>query len=296
MRLLRPSDALNAQTRARSRALARPVRHFAAGVRYFAALLSPALTLALSLTAPAAAQDTIPAYAADAVYRAPDGTESTGRVVKSGPNMRLEFAEAGRPVIQIIRRAEGLMYVLDPGTRSYFKVQGEPDPTAGSAAYQPPCDQNDPSLLCRFLGNEVTSGITTELWELGQPGDPSQVSRILWDGARQRVLRQESPGGTVMTLAFSAMEQIAGRTVEHWIITVTVPGQPTKTGAWYYDPELRVELREELPEGPKRSLENVVVGPVDPAAFEPPAGWTEIAPPAPPGPGGSGVPTPPSAN
>lgn len=288
MRPLRYPDAKSAN----ARALRHAVPRRAAGAVLWAALTILGLAAAL----PAAAQSTIPAYAADAVYVAPDGTESTGRVVKSGPDMRLEFAEAGRPVVQIIRRAEGVMYVLDPGTRSFFKVQGEPDPNAGSAAYQPPCDQNDPSQSCRFLGNEVTSGITAEVWELGQPGDPGQLSRILWDGARQRVLRQESPNGTVMALAFTAMEQIAGRNVEHWVITVTIPGQPPKTGAWYYDPELRVELREELPEGPKRSLENIVVGPVDPAAFEPPAGWTEIAPPAPPAPGGSGVPMPPSAN
>jgi hypothetical protein len=248
--------------------------------------------------APAAAQNLIPAYAADAIYRTPDGTENTGRVIKSGPDMRLEFTEAGRPVVQIIRRAEGMMYVLDPSSRSYFKIQGEPDPQAGAATYEAPCDQNVTTITCRFLGNEVTSGITAEVWEIGQPGDQSQVSRILWDGARHRALRQEYPDGTVMALSFQAMVQIEGRNVEHWVISVIVPGQAPLAGAWYYDPELRVELREELPSGEVRSLRNIVVGEVDPAAFAVPAGWTEIAPPQPPGPGAAtgGVPMPPSAN
>lgn len=257
------------------------------------ALLVPVFT---ALTpAAAVAQAIIPAYSADAVYRTPDGSESTGRVVKSGPDMRLEYAENGRQVIQIIRRAEGTMYVLDPGTLSYFRVQGAADPNAGMAAYAPPCDQNAPGATCRFLGNEVTSGITTEVWEIGQPGDPAQVSRILWDGARQRALRQEYPDGTVMALAFKAMVVIEGRNVEHWTITVTAPGQAPVTGAWYYDPELRVELREELPSGEIRSLRNIAVGPVDPAAFAVPSGWSEIAPPG-PGTGAAAVPTPPSAN
>ena len=150
---------------------------------------------------------------------------------------------------------------------------------------------------CRFLGNEVTSGITAEVWEIGQPGDPSQVSRILWDGARHRALRQEYPDGTVMALAFKAMVQIESRNVEHWTISVNVPGQSPLAGAWYYDPELRVELREELPTGEVRSLRNIAVGAVDPAAFAVPPGWNETAPPGPPGPGsGTGVPMPPSAN
>ena len=271
----------------------RPVTKAAGLLTAFAlAFLFPAVA-----AAPATAQNSIPAYAADAVYRTPDGSESTGRVVKSGPDMRLEFTENGRAVVQIIRRAEGRMYVLDPASRSYFTVQGEPDPQAGTAAYEAPCDQSVAGVTCRFLGNEVASGITAELWEIGQPGDPTQISRILWDGARHRALRQEYPDGTVMALSFKAMAQIEGRNVEHWIISVTVPGQSPLAGAWYYDPELRVELREELPTGEIRSLRNIVLGAVDPAAFAVPPGWSEISPPGPAGPGsGTGVPTPPSAN
>ena len=272
----------------------KPARTKAAGVWTGVAL---AFLVAAYAAAPVAAQNSIPAYAADAVYRTPEGTESTGRVVKSGPDMRLEFTEGGRAVVQIIRRAEGRMYVLDPASRSYFTVQGEPDPQAGTAAYEAPCDPNVTAMTCRFLGNEVTSGITAELWEIGQPGDPTQVSRILWDGARHRALRQEYPDGTVMALAFQAMVQIEGRNVEHWVITVTVPGQAPLSGAWYYDPELRVELREELPTGETRSLRNIVVGPVDPASFAVPVGWSEVSPPGPGGPGdGTGVPMPPTAN
>ncbi len=275
----------------------KPARTHPAGVLTGVARAFFVAALSAAPIAPAAAQNSIPAYAADAVYRTPEGTESTGRVVKSGPDMRLEFTEAGRAVVQIIRRAEGRMYVLDPASRSYFTVQGEPDPQAGTAAYEAPCDPNVTAMTCRFLGNEVTSGITAELWEIGQPGDPAQVSRILWDGARHRALRQEYPDGTVMALAFQAMVQIEGRSVEHWVITVNVPGQGPLSGAWYYDPELRVELREELPTGEVRSLRNIVVGAVDPAAFSVPTGWTEITAPQPPGPGsGTGVPMPPSAN
>lgn len=290
MRLFRLFDT-HRRDRAAGRWLGpvRPARHLAA---FALAFLVPAASVA-----PAVAQNSIPAYSADAVYRAADGAESTGRVIKSGPDMRLEFTEAGRPVVQIIRRAEGRMYVLDPATRSYFTVQGEPDPEAGSAAYEAPCDANAAAMTCRFLGNEVTSGITAEVWEIGEPNDPAKVSRILWDGARHRALRQEYPDGTVMALTFQAMVQIEGRNVEHWALTVTVPGRAPMSGAWYFDPELRVEVREELPTGEARSLRHIVVGPVDPTAFQVPAGWSEVSPPAPAGPGsGTGVPTPPSAN
>ncbi|GKY87497.1 hypothetical protein [Sinisalibacter aestuarii] len=231
---------------------------------------------AVMLPALALAQSAPPAYSADAVYRAPDGSQSTGRVIKSGPDMRLEFIQGDRPVVQIIRRAVGVMYVLDPASQSYYEMRGTPEPDVNETAYAPPCDQAAQAGACSFIGTETTSGITAEIWEMGQPG---QAIRILWDGARKRALRQEFPDGSVMAMRFEAMEEIAGRQVEHWSITVTGAGQAPMGGHWYYDPELRVELREELPSGELRSLEHIAVGAVDPALFTVPAGWSQIAPP-----------------
>jgi hypothetical protein len=239
------------------------------------------ITVALTLHgAPGQAQTAPPPYAAEALYRAADGSESAGRVIKSGADMRLEFTQAGKPVIQIIRRAEGVMYVLDPATRSWFEVRGAADPTAANPGYAPPCetDSQAQGLTCRFIGNETSSGISAEVWEVSQPGQP-QPSRVLWDGARRRALRQDYPDGTVMALAFIAMEELGGRRAEHWSLTVTQPGQAPRVGSWYFDPELRVELREELPTGELRSLENITVGAIDASAFQVPEGWTQIVPP-----------------
>ncbi len=244
--------------------------------RVWLAVLAGVTALAVPLAA--AAQTAPPSYSADAVYRAPDGSESSGRVIKSGPDMRLEFSQGDRPVVQIIRRAEGLMYVLDPGSKSYYEVRGAPDPQAANLGYEPPCDQSAQGAICNFLGTDTISGITAEIWELGQAGQGPAI-RILWDGARKRALRQDFPDGSAMAMRFEAMEEIDGRSVEHWSITVTAADQPTLSGSWYYDPELRVELREELPSGEQRSLENIAVGAVDPALFTVPEGWTLVAPP-----------------
>lgn len=256
-----------------------PISDLLSGRRRMPPLKAAALAV-LVLVQPdlAAAQTPPPAYAADAVYRAPDGSQSTGRVIKSGPDMRLEFSQSGRQVVQIIRRATGVMYVLDPASKTYYTIKGTPDPKAGDIGYAAPCDREADAANCRFLGTEKTSGIDAEVWELG-PAGAGQSTRILWDGARKRALRQEFPDGSVMAMRFVGMEPVAGRQVEHWAITVTTPGQQARGGNWYYDPELRVELREDLPSGEQRSLEHIAVGPVDPALFAAPAGWREVAPP-----------------
>lgn len=250
--------------RARTRAL------FSGVVGLLALLVQPIEGLAQSSALPGP-----PPYSAEAHYRAPDGTTSVGKVVKSGSNMRLEYTRAGQPIIQIIRRADGVMYVLDPTQRTWFEVRGAPDPNAGQAGYVPPCDTGAQGATCTLIGHETTSGITAEVWEIGQPGQAA--SRILWDGIRQRALRQESPDGTVLAMKFVAMEPLAGRRAEHWQISLSVPGQPEAEGQWFYDPELRVELREELPSGEVHSLENIAVGGVSADAFTVPAGWRQIA-------------------
>jgi len=245
--------------------------------RMLRAVAAAGLLALAPLAALAQATASVPAYSAEAVYVTADGTQSTGKVVKSGADMRLEFTDQGQAVVQIIRRAEGVMYVLNPAAQTYMVIRGAPDPNAAAQGYTPPCQQNTPGLTCQFVGNEVSSGITVEKWQIGQQGQPG--STILWDGARKRALRQDFPDGTVMAMAFKAMEQVNGRNAEHWTVTVTAPNQPPQTGDWYYDPELRVEIREVSTNGEQRSLQNIVVGPVDPAAFTVPAGWTEIAPP-----------------
>ncbi|GGD43504.1 hypothetical protein [Sinisalibacter lacisalsi] len=244
-----------------------------------------ALVLSLGLTGAALAQASEPpAYTARAVHRLPDGSVDTGAVVKSGPDMRLEYTENGRDVVQIIRRAEGVMYLLDPAKQTYFEMRGAPAPDPTGAGYMPPCQEGDPGLSCTFKGTEVISGITAEIWEIGMPGQPG-VSTVLWDGARHRALRQTGPDGSVMRMAFLSMVEVAGRRVEHWSMSFEAPGQPAQSGAWFYDPELRVEIREEMITGAVRELEDIRVGPVDPALFEVPAGWTKLDGPAGPVPG-----------
>ncbi len=223
-----------------------------------------------------------PSYTATAVHQRPGAEVSNGVVIKSGANMRLEYTEAGRNVVQIIRRAEGLVYFLDPSQKTYMEISGEPSTDPNGVGYMPPCKEGDGHTVCKFAGNEMISGINAELWEIGQPGQ-DQTTKVLWDGARHRALRQAYPDGSVMKMAFRAMETLAGRTTEHWTITIEVPGQPAQSGEWFYDPELRVEVREVMPGGEVRSLENIQVGPVNAALFEVPAGYTRLdMPPQPP--------------
>jgi len=226
------------------------------------------------------AQAQVPAtstYSAIAVHSLPGQPETFGTIVKSGQNLRLEYEEAGRHVVQILLPTMGAMYVLDPKAQTYTEYLGPAVPATDVEGYTSPCPSQKPSADCQHVGDDVVSGIKVERWALasGQSGKPLV---ILWNSARRRALRQDFPGGGSMVMSFVAMENINGRPTEHWNILLSQPSKEAKTGGWWFDPNLRVVVQENLPSGEMRRLDNITVGPVDPALFQVPQGWRKLKP------------------
>lgn len=216
-------------------------------------------------------------YSAIAVHSLPGQPETFGTIVKSGQNLRLEYDEAGRRVIQILLPTVGAMYFLDPKTQTYTEYLGPSVPATDIEGYASPCPGQETSPSCQHVGDDVVSGVKVERWALasGQSGKPLV---ILWNSARRRALRQDFPEGGSMVMAFVAMEDLNGRFAEHWTIKLSIPGNDVKSGDWWFDPKLRVVVRENLPSGETRRLDNITIGPVDPALFQVPQGWRKVEP------------------
>jgi len=82
-------------------------------------------------------------------------------------------------------------------------------------------------------------------------------------------------------MTFLEMQEIEGREAEHWVTEFSRQGDATLRNEWWFDPELKLVLRETLPGGIRRYLTNIVVGPVDPGQFEVPDGWQRVETPNP---------------
>lgn len=222
-------------------------------------------------------------YSATAIHGIPGQPETTGTVLKSGQNMRLEFEQNGQEVIQILLPQQGVMYILEPQSQTYLELKGQAVPATAGSGSAAPCTEQSNLALCQQVGTDTVSGIQVERWVIADQPQAKPLS-ILWDPTRRQALRQDYPDGSSTVMSFKSMENLNGRSVEYWIIQTRAPERETLTGGWWFDPELRVVVREELPSGETRRLENIVVGAVDPAAFQVPGGWTKrdpsaIAPP-----------------
>ncbi|MCP5037016.1 MAG: hypothetical protein GY945_05375 [Rhodobacteraceae bacterium] len=237
-----------------------------------------------SLTGQASGQNTANeddrAFVASAVQTMPDGGEQVGRIMKSGQNMRLEIQADGQTSIQIMRGAEGIAYLVDPQTQTYGEIR-DPSVSQAVTGASNPCpseaEMQATGLICELMGQGKVSGVVTQHWEISMPQTQGKTM-VEWDTGRRRALSQTWPDGTSQVMTFQAMEQMEGRSVEHWTSATQSPGQPAALGGWWFDAGLRVVLREEIPGGIVRQLTDIKVGPVDPAMFLPPQGYTQIQP------------------
>lgn len=233
----------------------------------------------LFLEAPlAVGQDTaLPSYTAETLQTSVNQPDSSGKIFKSGNFLRLEFTRDGQNIIQIFRPTEGVTYVLYPDSHSYTEVHSTPQPEEFADSYTPPCppEAETKGLICNRLGLEVYQSIPVERWHIGAENDPGQML-ILWDPSRKRALRQEMSNGTLVQMTFLGMQNVEDRTAEHWITEISRTGSATERNEWWYDPALKLVLKETLPEGTRRHLQNITVGPVDPSLFSVPDDWQRI--------------------
>ncbi len=93
-------------------------------------------------------------------------------------------------------------------------------------------------------------------------------------------LRDVWPDGSVSELKLTGMEVLDGRKTESWQRTMTDAEGKQSTSKQWYDPELRIITREELPGGFYRGLKSIEVAPQPPALFTAPADYKRVEAPA----------------
>ena len=75
-------------------------------------------------------------------------------------------------------------------------------------------------------------------------------------------------------------DTLEGRRVEKWEMTMRQGNQAPQTSTQWFDPELKLAVREEFPGGYVRELRNIHVGQQAMDLFQIPAGFQKVTPPA----------------
>jgi hypothetical protein len=239
------------------------------------------IALASVLAATAHAEIAGVQFSADMMSSGPDGQVAAGKMFVGEGRMRMEMSQQGREIIRISDQNRGMEWILFPDQQTYLEQggapgAGEPMPARPPSAETNPCGDM-PGLTCRRVGEESVGGRAAVKWEMEVTHEGQTMRGAQWiDAERGLPLKHEMPNGETMELKLVGNETIDGRQVEKWEMTTTAPDQqPVRTSQWY-DPQLKLSVREEFPGGFVRELKSIRIGDQPDHLFSVPAGYTRM--------------------
>ncbi|MCG6896480.1 MAG: hypothetical protein LJE61_09070 [Thiocapsa sp.] len=245
------------------------------------------IALATALVATARGEIAGVQFSADMISRGPDGQVVSGRMYVGDGRMRMEMTQQGREIVRISDQNRRMEWILFPDQQSYIEQGGSEGQGGGDAPAPLPSAESDPcagmpGMSCRRLGQEDVSGRPAVKWEMVMTHEGKTLKGVQWiDAERGLPLKHEMPNGETMELKLVGNESIEGRQVEKWEMTTTLPNeQPSRTFQWY-DPQLKLSVREEFPGGYVRELKSIRIAEQPDHLFTVPAGYTRMEMPSP---------------
>ena len=241
-----------------------------------------ALAMCLGLWSPLAIEVATGAsvieFSADTLDTGPEGQKVFGKMFVGKNGFRRESTRQDKQVIEIMNHHEQVSWILFPEERTYFERPGELLPQAFGKEVKSgvidPCDGAPESVSCKKLGVEALYGRETEKWEVVSTYGEQTSRMVQWiDRERGIPIKQEFPGGS-SEYRMTGKEKISGRETEKWEhIQSQLQGQRTLRTVLWYDPQLKLTIREEIPGGHVRELKNIQEGPQPASLFELPQGY-----------------------
>jgi len=210
------------------------------------------------------------------------------RMYVSKKAVRTESEFNGQQRVEIAYPKQQRRVMLLPQRKQYMEQQDTaPAPTQQRKPGSNPC-KNIPKAKCKSLGKETLNGRKVEKWEVLKDVNGRQLRSLHWiDVQRHLALREFFPDGTVSEMKLAGLDEVNGRQAEKWELTMTYPDGRKSLSKQWYDPQLKITIREEMPGGYLRELRNIKVGKQSRTLFDIPKDYQKISPPpAAPVPGG----------
>ena len=218
-------------------------------------------------------------FSATAVQKAPGRPDNKKQMYVGKDMVRAESMLNNTLLVEIVKTKEQLRLFLIPGEKIYMQ-QNSPRPDMPDLSPKPassnPCEgMKDTS--CEMLATEMINDRQAEKWEFTlKQGDQIFLSLHWIDVEHRMLVREFLPDGTLTELSPLGAETINGRHSEKWLWQLAGPGGQVQTATQWYDPELKMTIREEMPGGFVRELRDIKTGSQDKALFEIPDGYKRV--------------------
>lgn len=218
-------------------------------------------------------------FSAQAIERAPSGVERVAGLFVGASAVRTEYRANGEPVIEIVFTAKGRRLVIYPSRSEYIETLGHsaPDLSADQSSSNPCAGLA--TARCNRLGEEILEGRKAVKWEMLTTQQGKTVRTLLWiDNVYGFSLKELLPNGSLAELRLLGKEKITGRHTEKWQRIITSPDGTAQKMLQWYDPELKLTIREQLPNGFTRELRQIRLASQPAKLFKVPEGYRKIDP------------------
>lgn len=218
-------------------------------------------------------------FSAKAIQTIPARPKYQAQMYVSKHAVRTDSVLNNIPVIEIVNSKKQTRSLLVPKDKIYMQQKSDKPSVAGmtgKSASKNPCKGLE-NTTCKKLSDEKINDQQTEKWEFVVKRNGQSYRSLHWIDVKRRMpVREFFPDGTVTELLFQGKEKMNGRQTEKWIMQMTrVDGHQMKSTQWY-DPQLKIAIREEMEGGFVRELLDIKTGKQDKKLFAIPAGYKKV--------------------
>lgn len=216
-------------------------------------------------------------FSAEAVQVSPGRPPLVSTMYVSKNAVRTEMVQQGNRVIDIFYVKEGKRLLLYPDKKLYLEQNNLPIPNSiSNTSKKTPCE-GGVDVKCKKLGKETLDKIKVEKWQIEKNINGKIFKSLHWiDSKRNLSVKDMFPDGGLSQLMMMGKEKLNGRNVERWESRYTHPSGQNRVSRQWYDPQLKMVIKEELPGGYLRELKNIKVTKQEKTLFKLPKDFKKL--------------------
>jgi len=201
-------------------------------------------------------------FSGKAIQMTPDGRSRQTQLFVGDNRVRLQYRRLELDMVEIYDMQNQRVLFLVPQQKIYMLRSLPPGKMVNPML--PSRDSNPCAVMpegqCRKLGSEALYGRPVSKWEVAIDRQGEVMRSLHWiDDERLMSLRDMWPDGSVSELRLIDIEIFDRRTTERWQRTTLLPDGKKDISTQWYDPELRIAVREELSGGFVREIRRIRV-------------------------------------
>ncbi len=215
-------------------------------------------------------------FAAEAIRSLPQQKQShSARMYVGKEGMRrVEYKAGSKQVVEIIIPVRGITWRLDLAAKNYMEFVKASTPSPAEIQANPCAGQTN--VTCTALGREKVNDRDADKWEIITSFKNQDIKVLRWVDANNGFpLIQQMPNGQKAEMRLVGGEKVNGRQVEKWELLSSWNQRSASSYQWY-DPVLKLAVREEGPAGMVNELQNIQQGPQPEHLFQLPPGFNKI--------------------